>query len=100
MADRAAAGGALLSNPDQGMPKPTSAAATPANAFELTFGGVAPPIYFEQTGQDTIRIQVREDGLSIDQGTVITASVSADGSSWTPLGSDTLPADQYSQASL
>lgn len=139
IADPTAAGGARLSNPDQGMPKPGSPSATPANAFELTFvadagtpyhlwirgraagdsydndsvwvqfsdsllpdgtaawrigtasaasvvledcsgcgvsgwgwqdnmyGGVAPPIYFAQSGPHTIRIQVREDGLSIDQ---------------------------------
>lgn len=31
------------------------------------YGGVAPPIYFASSGTHTIRIQVREDGLSIDQ---------------------------------
>ena len=31
------------------------------------YGGVAPPLYFAGSGLHTIRIQVREDGLSIDQ---------------------------------
>jgi len=31
------------------------------------YGGFAGPIYFETTGTQTIRVQVREDGLSIDQ---------------------------------
>jgi hypothetical protein len=33
------------------------------NAYEA----FAPPIYFEQTGMQTLRVQQREDGLSIDQ---------------------------------
>jgi len=31
------------------------------------YGGFAGPIYFETAGTQTIRVQVREDGLSIDQ---------------------------------
>jgi hypothetical protein len=30
-------------------------------------GVMGPPIYFQTTGAQTIRVQVREDGLSIDQ---------------------------------
>ena len=32
-----------------------------------SYGGFANPMYFEKTGKQTIRIQVREDGLSLDQ---------------------------------
>lgn len=31
------------------------------------YGSVASPIYFAQTGRQTIRIQTREDGVSVDQ---------------------------------
>jgi hypothetical protein len=31
------------------------------------YGGLAAPIYFASTGTQTIRVQVREDGLSLDQ---------------------------------
>ena len=137
--DASAAGGARLSNPDQGVPKLAEALAAPASYFELTFsadagtpyhlwlraraqddayfndsvfvqfsdsvtvagaatwrigstsstsvvledcsgcgvsgwgwqdnlyGGLAAPIYFAGSGTHTIRIQIREDGLSIDQ---------------------------------
>src|SRR5215203_89269 len=32
-----------------------------------SYGSLAGPIYFAATGTQTIRIQVREDGLSLDQ---------------------------------
>ena len=32
-----------------------------------SYSGFANPMYFEKTGKQTIRIQVREDGLSLDQ---------------------------------
>jgi hypothetical protein len=41
VADNTAAGGIRLWNPDGGMPKLTSAAASPANGFELTFDAQA-----------------------------------------------------------
>jgi len=31
------------------------------------YGGLAAPMYFAATGSQTIRVQMREDGLSIDQ---------------------------------
>ncbi|CAN5422588.1 hypothetical protein BH23ACI1_BH23ACI1_11250 [soil metagenome] len=34
---------------------------------DADYGGLAPPIYFNQDGVQTIRIQQREDGLRIDQ---------------------------------
>ncbi len=141
VADASAAGGARMSHPDQGAAKLTTALATPAHYFELTFnaeggrayrlwirgradrdywgndsvfvqfdksvtqsgasayrigttgavtvnledgsgGGIAgwgwqdngygagilgPLVYFNATGTQTIRIQTREDGFSIDQ---------------------------------
>jgi hypothetical protein len=44
-----------------------------------SYDGLAAPLYFATTGPQTIRVQVREDGLSIDQivlsaGTYLTAS--------------------------
>ena len=149
--DSTAAGGSRLSNPDQGLAKPSTALASPANYVDLTFsadagvpyhlwirgraefdsydndsvyaqfsdtvtaagdpiwrigtntgtsivledcpgcgvsgwgwqdnnyGGPASPIYFATSGAHTLRIQVREDGLSIDQivlspGTYLTSS--------------------------
>ena len=137
--DASAAGGTRLWNPDAGAPKLTTASASPASYFEVTFtaeagrpyrlwirgqaennawtndsvfvqfsgsvtesgtpeyrigttaatslsveegsgaglsgwgwqdaayGGVAPPVYFASSGSQTIRIQQREDGVSIDQ---------------------------------
>jgi hypothetical protein len=32
-----------------------------------SYGGLGSPIYFNATGPQTIRVQVREDGLSLDQ---------------------------------
>ena len=32
-----------------------------------SYGGLAAPMYFEATGLQTIRVQVREDGVSLDQ---------------------------------
>jgi len=32
-----------------------------------SYGGLAAPMYFASTGTQTIRVQVREDGLSLDQ---------------------------------
>ena len=32
-----------------------------------SYGGVGSPIYFATTGPQTIRVQVREDGVSFDQ---------------------------------
>jgi len=32
-----------------------------------SYGGLAAPIYFASTGTQTIRVQVREDGVSLDQ---------------------------------
>jgi len=37
------------------------------NAYNTTPGSVGPLIYFATTGQHTLRVQVREDGLGIDQ---------------------------------
>jgi hypothetical protein len=34
---------------------------------DADYGGLAPPVYFNQDGVQTIRIQQREDGLRIDQ---------------------------------
>ena len=34
---------------------------------DTAYGGSAPPIYFAATGPQRIRLQPREDGLSIDQ---------------------------------
>ena len=34
---------------------------------DSAYGGAAPPIYFAQTGRQTIRIQQREDGIAWDQ---------------------------------
>jgi acid phosphatase type 7 len=141
VADSSAAGGSRLSNPDAGVPKPSTPAATPANYFELTFDATAgrayqlwirgkaqgnsydndsvyvqfsdsvtaagaamwrigttsatsivledcsgcgvsgwgwqdngygaavlgPSVYFQNSGAHTMRVQIREDGLSIDQ---------------------------------
>ena len=141
VSDSTAAGGARLHNPDQGAPKRTTALASPADYFEMSFnaqanipyrlwvrgkaqsdywgndsvfvqfsgsltssraatyrigttsaaemnledcsgcglqgwgwqdngwgvGVMGPAIYFQTTGPQTLRIQVREDGLSIDQ---------------------------------
>jgi hypothetical protein len=139
VADATAAAGRRLANPDAAAPKLTSALASPANYFEMTFtaeagvayhlwmrgkaagnawandsvfvqfsgardasgtamnrigtgaamtvsieegsgaglsgwgwaddsyGGIGAPIYFDTTGPQTIRVQVREDGASFDQ---------------------------------
>ena len=139
VADPTAAGGALLVNPDAGMPKIITASANPSSYAELTFtatagvpyriwvrgkaqadspyndsifiqfsgtvdalgnainrigttsaaemnledclgcglsgwgwqdngwGGMGPQLFFQTTGTQTLRIQTREDGLSIDQ---------------------------------
>jgi hypothetical protein len=47
-----------------------------------SYGAVADPLYFATTGPQTIRVQVREDGLSLDQivlssGSYLTAAPGA-----------------------
>jgi hypothetical protein len=37
------------------------------NWADDSYGGLASPMYFDATGPQTIRVQVREGGLSIDQ---------------------------------
>jgi putative Ig domain-containing protein len=45
----------------------TSAGVSEWGWADDSYGGMAGPVYFEATGMQTIRVQVREDGLSLDQ---------------------------------
>jgi hypothetical protein len=56
---------------------------------DASYGGIAPPIYFNNDGDQTIRIQQREDGVRIDQ-VVISAAEHYAGAPGAPLSDGTI----------
>jgi len=78
VSDSSAAGGARLWNPDRGAGKLSYPASSPSSYVDFTFTPVAgvpyrlwfrgkAPIHFASSSAQTLRIQQREDGISIDQ---------------------------------